>query len=687
MSEWKAEIEWKVKQFVQQVSPSIETLARVAEQLEQTDNAIQLRDTNDKIKKERFHLIVLGRFKNGKSTFLNALLGRIELDGEEDGQGLLAMDDLPCTATLTRVSYGSPPEVIMVTMDGKKEKWSLKRYRTESSLREESEENEKFFANIREFEIQYPAELCRSGIVLMDSPGTDEDPCRDFITKQAVGKSDAVLVVFRSDAPAGESERDFLKKVVREEEGVKRCFIVVNRMNGRKVDDRLKRHVWDKLIVSMEGGEKYQGQDLTERDIYFVDCLKAFEGVRTQNSQLIEESGLAFFRDRLTRFLLQERFQVHVQRWVERADQFAQALEESSQRQLRGLRIERDQFEANYQACRPKLEAIGKQRNRLSTVFDNYSRRAVREAWTSFETMMNRMERILPDEVAKRSLPSLSGGGFWERFKTVTHKKQLAEEASKVVQDILKEQAEQWQGGDLPERLGPVFEDMIDEIRRNVEQIEQGFEEVNFTLTGWHPVVSEVEAKGTSATERIMWTVLGMGTGNLDWALYGGTLGWKGVLTGFLTEVGIGAILYVFAGVALGPAVLVGLIAGVLVNVAKVAWDADKVAEKIKRDTAHAIIQGNPKKNQPSLREQLESARPKIEESVKNYFEDIKKRLGEEVDRYINSQKQEIRTTQENLQRDSESQKAKAEQTQKQLDTIVECRRKLKEAQVSVRQL
>lgn len=55
----------------------------------------------------RFDITVVGEFKRGKSTLLNALLGR----------PLLPVDVLPLTAVATEVAYG-PERVVVHRLDG-----------------------------------------------------------------------------------------------------------------------------------------------------------------------------------------------------------------------------------------------------------------------------------------------------------------------------------------------------------------------------------------------------------------------------------------------------------------------------------------------------------------------------------------------------------------------------------------
>ncbi|MBQ7958353.1 MAG: dynamin family protein, partial [Oscillospiraceae bacterium] len=67
--------------------------------LERTSKSIAA--TIEKVAQEHFEVAIVGEFKRGKSTLINAMLG----------QEVLHSDVLPATATLNRVTYSESPYV------------------------------------------------------------------------------------------------------------------------------------------------------------------------------------------------------------------------------------------------------------------------------------------------------------------------------------------------------------------------------------------------------------------------------------------------------------------------------------------------------------------------------------------------------------------------------------------------
>lgn len=85
----------------------------------QADNICytKLQELAQDIKNDFFVVVVLGEFKRGKSTFINALLGN----------DLLPTDVLPETATINALIYNEKPELQIIMQDGSVEKGTAER--------------------------------------------------------------------------------------------------------------------------------------------------------------------------------------------------------------------------------------------------------------------------------------------------------------------------------------------------------------------------------------------------------------------------------------------------------------------------------------------------------------------------------------------------------------------------------
>lgn len=113
--------------------------------------ADRLIDLRTRLDAGRFHLAVLGQFKRGKSTLLNALLG----------ESFLPTGVVPLTAIPTLIEYGPECTVRVLFQDGRTECVSvdaLDAYVTETG----NPENARGVATV---EVEHPAPLLARGVV------------------------------------------------------------------------------------------------------------------------------------------------------------------------------------------------------------------------------------------------------------------------------------------------------------------------------------------------------------------------------------------------------------------------------------------------------------------------------------------------------------------------------------------
>src|SRR5829696_4735130 len=97
------------KQAKREIIARFEHIATVAEQVGMITLARDIRNTRiPKLESERFHLVVLGEFNHGKSTFVNALL-------EKD---VLPTGITPTTAAINHVVWAEKPRARAVLEDG-----------------------------------------------------------------------------------------------------------------------------------------------------------------------------------------------------------------------------------------------------------------------------------------------------------------------------------------------------------------------------------------------------------------------------------------------------------------------------------------------------------------------------------------------------------------------------------------
>ncbi len=148
-----------------------------------------------KLEEDRFHLVVVGEFNHGKTTFVNALLG----------ERVLPVGVTPTTAAIHHIRWAEQPEAVVVSSTGTRRPIAFeeaKRFAVGGGATME---------DVDYLEIGFPAPLLKERILLVDTPGVNDLSLqRADITYSYVPRADAVLFLLDAGQILKESERVFL---------------------------------------------------------------------------------------------------------------------------------------------------------------------------------------------------------------------------------------------------------------------------------------------------------------------------------------------------------------------------------------------------------------------------------------------------------------------------------------------
>jgi len=570
-----------------QADTAIEKLIKMADWLELRETSAGLARTAELLGSYTFNLMVMGRMKNGKSTLLNALMGGAEgavPDGY--GEGLMAVGDLPTTAILTAVEYSERPYVRVVSVDGSTEEWSLERYHRDSVLGYDEEENKRVFEQIKQFQIGYPAVLCRAGVVVVDSPGTDDTAVRTMLTRDAARACDAAIRPYRSDALLSQNEMEEDQAV---RQGGTRVFTVINRWGGRQVDERLRAFVWSRYINGMLQGPAWSGQtldDFADYDVFFVDGLEAFRAVSAGDRAAIERSGLTMLEARLGDFLTNERLQAHLQKHATTAVDLAGVIEEHIGQREAAIQADQHRLQAAYLAEQPKIAQVKARADKLPAIFARHRAQAELDLRASFRQAVAALRADLPGHLESTDLPS--AGGLTE----VLRQKKMMAEAAEEVTAFCTTRLDEWSQTEAPRLLEPIMRRLIEEVTAEVTEIGRQLDDINFRMSGW-TVAVDGEGRLIGTTERVLSAVAGLFFGDISAAVTGGAGGWRGAAGGISGALGAAVLLSalgVTAGIVFFPVTLASAaLAGMLMS--RVSLDKRvKASVLAKADPALALL-------------------------------------------------------------------------------------------------
>jgi small GTP-binding protein len=195
----------------------LELIENLRQQLSSTfaDLLPRIENIAAKISDEKFNLVVVGQFKRGKSTLINALVG----------ENILPTAVVPLTSIVTTLHHGTNEKITVSFADGHAE--TIGRDRLQEYVTEKlNPENVK---NVEQVDIELPCGFLKSGVYLVDTPGVGSIYAHNTdAANQFLPESDATIFLMTADQPLSIGEVEFLRNV---REHVKKIFFVLNKVD------------------------------------------------------------------------------------------------------------------------------------------------------------------------------------------------------------------------------------------------------------------------------------------------------------------------------------------------------------------------------------------------------------------------------------------------------------------------
>ena len=334
---------------------------------------IATRLDNDLVKKldeDRFHLVVVGEFNHGKTTFLNALLGRT----------ILPTGVTPTTAVIHLLEYAENPSASVVRTTGDREPISLESLSKWTADRLEGTGQNT--GDIAHVQVCYPSELLRQRVVLVDTPGVNDlSHLRAEITYGYMTKSDAVLFVLDAGQLLKESERTFLEdKLIKNVED--KIVFVVNKADIWSADEREE---------AMSYVRSHLAKIVPNPVIFAVSSQFELTGKR-------DYSGMQQLIEHLSRFLSEQRGTILLRQAAQRGVACVEMLEGSLEGKRRALKMTRSEIAE-------KIQKLQRDQSQYEKSLDE-RRGAIREEIVSIKAWVGRDLENLCEDV-NRQLPGL----------------------------------------------------------------------------------------------------------------------------------------------------------------------------------------------------------------------------------------------------------------------------------------
>lgn len=233
----------------------------------------------DRLGAGRFHISVLGEFKRGKSTFLNALLG----------ERVLPTGVVPVTAISTELRYGEPGATV-VFLDGATREIDVS---TELAGFVTEAGNPNNARHVARVEVRVESALLEPGLVLVDTPGIGSIYLHnDETAQQALADADGAVMVVSADAALSEREREVVRTLA--ERGTPTFFVLnkADHLSDEEVEE-VRRFVTSGLLAELGHAER----------LWCIAALPALRARETRTAPGPDSREFADFEAELRRFV------------------------------------------------------------------------------------------------------------------------------------------------------------------------------------------------------------------------------------------------------------------------------------------------------------------------------------------------------------------------------------------------
>lgn len=260
----------------------IKIIDEISKLLINCNSKVSIEHLKEKLSENIFNIVVMGQFKRGKTSLINALIGC----------DLLPVAVVPLTSIATILTYGEILKITVCFNNGECMEIPLEKlgdYVTEKG-------NPKNVKDVSEVYITYPSSYLKDGVRLIDTPGVGSVYQHNTdVAYQYLPKSDAVFFLVSVDQPMSRNELDFLNDV---KEYSSKIFFLLNKKDYLSEGELRESIEFIKNVLS----EIYESPK-----IYPISAKLALSGIKSNDDKIIKESGIKEFLTDLNKFLMEEK--------------------------------------------------------------------------------------------------------------------------------------------------------------------------------------------------------------------------------------------------------------------------------------------------------------------------------------------------------------------------------------------
>ena len=543
----------------------------VLHSLDMKEMEANIRKLEERILTDNFKVIVLGEFKRGKSTFINALLR----------QEVLPAFSTPTTAIINEVKWGDkqkamlyykkqasgsalPPQEIPVD--------EIEEY----VVIKDSDSGKAKESPYEKVELFWPLDLCRNGVEIIDSPGLNENEVRQQVTVEYLSRVDAVLFVLSCEQ-LGPSISEHKMIELLNNCGHEDIFFICNRFSDiRKKEERerVKQHGLSKF-----GNLTKQGTG----GIFFITAVDALDGYLDKDPERVKNSGIEAVEETLAKFLAKEKGRVKIVRSEKVFRMSIDASRKIIPQRESMLRSNLQTLKQRYDDAQESLRCIEKERESIVRRISNF-RADIKElvrgkASERLSQVREKIDTWVMEYTIQESIKLFSK----DIFNMEEAAKRVVGEVTQHLSGKVEKDFGEWQRKELQPFLGSRLEDLFQELEDKAGKFFSDLDRVRVEISGTKLSKLDVEVEDTrvSPLNRILSGIAGFVLMDYGSAVIGGLFGYKEMLKSLIPQLATIVVTLAIAG--LNPWVLIPAIlgSGSLQALIRVNGINDKVKQQV----------------------------------------------------------------------------------------------------------
>ncbi len=369
-------------------------------------------------------ITVLGEFKRGKSSLLNALIQN----------PILPVDVLPATAAVSEIRHGETEKYEVYFKSGQVEERPLSRHELEDFTFEGTQDHK----DINLLKLQLPLPFKNNRTILVDTPGIgDLNDHQLDVTYSYIPRSDLILFVINAASPLSKSEMGYLKETVMKLKHGEIAFVV-------NYKDRIDEDDWEE---SEEYIKKKLKKVLGEEPIhyYFLSAKEAQKNPQNEDFARLTE----FLNDRLDNGTLANKKLAFYESRLQTIYSFVRMeIEEKERRKAMNKEAIQEEFE--------KIEQFRQEANRKKKKLESYIRERQREILLITRKSIRHFEENLIEETFE-DIQAFHQGDF----------KGYVENTLPL---LLKRKIQSWVNAHTP-NVTTLFDQLVLEVEKGLERL------------------------------------------------------------------------------------------------------------------------------------------------------------------------------------------------------------------------